>query len=567
MKDINLKIVNNTNTKQDVSLFGSIFNPNSANNINNLYQFDLTGQSFVGIISVSITYAPSNTMVFTATTVAVSSQSIQGVVSALNTLGIGVFTVSGNIISVASNDYIYQNITFGLPFISTWDTSLTSGITTASNEIQLPLVNGSNYNFFVDWGDGTTDIITSWNQAETLHTYSMSGTYTITMLGLISEWSFLYSLNNLFISDAEKLISITSWGDLLFGTTNVGGNFFQCINLDLSLVQDIPNLQNSITLLQCFQDCVNISTINRCNEWDVSNIVNMTAVFATATSFNQDIGSWDLSSATSISQMFANATSFNQDIGSWNVSNVLNMNQVFAGASSFNQDIGSWNVSSVTNMLGMFANATSFNQDIGSWNVGNVLNMTAMFQSATSFNQDIGSWNVSNVANMTQMFSNATSFNQDISSWNVSNVTNMTSMFNTAISFNQDISSWSVSNVVFMTSMFNLATSFNQNIGSWNVSNVTNMAFMFSNATSFNQNIGSWNVGNVTNFINFMFGKTDLNYSSANLDSIYNNWSLLSVQPNLTINFGTIKYTLASQAGKDILDLPPNNWTITDGGI
>jgi hypothetical protein len=65
----------------------------------------------------------------------------------------------------------------------------------------------------------------------------------------------------------------------------------------------------------------------------------------------------------------------------------------------------------------------------------------------------------------------------------------------------------------------------------------------------------------------YLAGKTDLNYSSANLDAIYNGWSLLTVQPNLTINFGTIKYTLAGQAGKNILTGAPQNWTITDGGI
>jgi hypothetical protein len=90
---------------------------------------------------------------------------------------------------------------------------------------------------------------------------------------------------------------------------------------------------------------------------------------------------------------------------------------------------------------------------------------------------------------------------------------------------------------------------------------------MFRGAFVFNQNIGSWNISNVNDFGNFMFGKTNLNYSSANLDAIYNGWSLLSVQPNETINFGTIKYTLAGQAGRNILTGAPNNWTITDGGI
>jgi surface protein len=202
-------------------------------------------------------------------------------------------------------------------------------------------------------------------------------------------------------------------------------------------------------------------------------------------------------------------------------------------------------LSGVTNMSNMFNGCRRLinsNGSIGSWNVGNVTNMQSMFQNATAFNQDIGSWNVGNVTNMQSMFNNATAFNQNIGSWNVGGVTNMNSMFISAVAFNQDI-------------------------GSWNVSNVTNMNVMFQNATAFNQDIGSWNVGGVTNFTNFMAGKGAANYSAANLDSIYNGWSQLNVQPNITITFNTIRYTAAGQAGKDILTGAPNNWSITDGGI
>jgi hypothetical protein len=73
-------------------------------------------------------------------------------------------------------------------------------------------------------------------------------------------------------------------------------------------------------------------------------------------------------------------------------------------------------------------------------------------------------------------------------------------------------------------------------------------------------------VSNVGEFLNFMLGKTDLNYSASNLDSIYNNWSQLTLQPNVNITFGSVKYNSTSQSGKDILTSAPNNWTITDGG-
>jgi surface protein len=142
----------------------------------------------------------------------------------------------------------------------------------------------------------------------------------------------------------------------------------------------------------------------------------------------------------------------------------------------------------------------------------------------------------------------------------------MNNMFWQNSTFNQSLNSWDVSSVTDMFAMFFGASAFNQPLNSWNVSNVTRMTEMFRSATAFNQDIGGWNVSNVTNFLDFMRFKTNANYSATNLNSIYNNWSLLTLNPNLNINFGTIKYTLAGQAGRNILTGAPNNWTITDGG-
>ena len=442
---INLKIVNNTPLSQSVEILGIIQSTASANGSNALYEFDLSGQDFTGITNVTIDISNTSNPTAVSYTASVNTPNIQGVVDALNSLGQGKFSYQGSIVYAPSSYYIYGDLTVGIPtppitgFVSIWNTANTSGGSSNADQIQLPLQPTGTYNFVVDWGDGNTDTITSWNQAETLHTYATSGTYTITIDGVCQGWVF----NDLFVPtsfDVQKILSISNWGSLNLG--NSGDYFNSCVNLDLSSVSGILDLTGTTNFTGFFANCTSLTTI--------ANIDN-------------------------------------------------------------------WNTSFVTNMGSMFSNATSFNQDISSWDVSSVTNMSSMFQSATAFNQDISSWDVSSVANM--------------------------------------------------NGMFNQASSFNQPIGSWNVSSVTDMNFMFSDAIAFNQNIGAWNISNVTDMSSFMAGKSIANYSSTNLDAIYNSWSSLTLQPNVTANFGTIQYTTAGSAGKSVLQGAPNNWTVTDGGL
>lgn len=230
--------------------------------------------------------------------------------------------------------------------------------------------------------------------------------------------------------------------------------------------------------------------------------------------------------------------------------------------------LNEWDTRSATAMGLMYNRNFSWNQNIGNWDVSNVSLFTQMFYRANSYNNGgsdtIKNWNTSAATSMAAMFYQ-TQFNQPITGWNVSNVTNMSQMFQQT-PFNYSINSWDVKNVTNMGSMFYGCTSFNQPLSSWTTSACTNMSYMFYGATSFNQDIGNWNVSNVSNFTGFMGTKTDLTFSSSNLDSIYNGWSSRPVQPNISISFGTAKYTSASAAGKAILTGSPNNWTITDGG-
>ena len=308
---------------------------------------------------------------------------------------------------------------------------------------------------------------------------------------------------------------------------------------------DIPDLTN-VTNMSYMFSAINLNfdadddvwNIPNIENWDVSNVTDMTALFNFCRGFNQDISNWDVSNVTSMNSMLRILRYFNWDISGWDVSKVTDMSNMFDFADNFNQDISSWDVSKVTDMSSMFKDAIAFNQEIGNWNVSNVTDMSYMFDNAENFNENIGNWDVSNVTDMNNMFKDANSFNQDITNWNTSKVTNMISMFENTATFNQNISGWDVGNVLSTNSMFENASTFNQNLEFWNIENVVEMRNMFDNSK----------------------------LTKENYDAILNSWSKKNVKPNVFLGAASIKYCNSSQA-RQILISAPNNWTISDDGL
>ena len=158
-------------------------------------------------------------------------------------------------------------------FVSTWNTVNISSGSSTSNQLKLPLLNNGNYNFKVNWGDGLTSNITSYNQAEILHTYASSGIYTITITGICDGWSFYNS------GDKFKIVSVLQWGILKLG--KLIGNFYGCKYLDLSIVSDVLNLTGITALDLLFMDCKALTTIAKLDEWDFTTVKTMEAIFAT----------------------------------------------------------------------------------------------------------------------------------------------------------------------------------------------------------------------------------------------------------------------------------------------
>ena len=463
-------------------------------------------------------------------------------------------------------------------FISTWTTDYDGA--SDPDQISLPLEDTGSYDFTVDWGDDTVDEITAWDQAQTTHTYSDAGTYTIKIVGDIEGWSFgeieedwdledfetwdqdrhdqFLKLDN--TEDAEKLIEIHRWGPLKLGDS--GGYFRGASNLHIS-ADDTLDLSGTTTLVEAFRGCETLTTIPGIENWDLSSVTALDGIFWGASNFDDDLGNWDVSPVESMQSAFRGASSFDRDIGAWDVSNLTRMRWMFRGASSFDQEIGDWDVSNVTDMAGLFASAPDFNGDIGDWDVSSVSNMRQLFGGASSFDRDIGDWDVSNVTDMHQTFQKASSFDQDIGDWDVSSVTNMTAMFGEASSFDRDISDWDVSNVTDMNRMFSFASSFNQDIGDWDVSNVTQMWWMFFDAASFDQDIGDWDISSVTDMTG-MFDESQL--STENYDALLTGWASQNVQNGVKFHGGTSEYSGGEAADSRQSLIDDHDWQITDGG-
>jgi len=103
------------------------------------------------------------------------------------------------------------------------------------------------------------------------------------------------------------------------------------------------------------------------NDWDTSQVTNMSGLFADESFFNEDISRWDVSNVTNMSNMFREANRFNQSLNTWNVENVIDMSNMFTGAYRFNQELNAWNVANVINMSNMFKGANAFNQQLNAW--------------------------------------------------------------------------------------------------------------------------------------------------------------------------------------------------------
>jgi len=175
------------------------------------------------------------------------------------------------------------------------DTRVRGG--SSSDTFVLPLQAAGTYDFEVDWGDGSTDTITAWNQAEKTHIYSSGGVYTIECTGALKVFTFAGT------GDRLTLEEIYNWGG---SSLDLGGgtfSFSQCSNLTIS------------------------ATNSPANTGDIAGAFYIVG----SSAFTGGLAGWDMSNTTSCQFLCYNSSSYNEDISGWDVSNITNFLFAFTG--------------------------------------------------------------------------------------------------------------------------------------------------------------------------------------------------------------------------------------------
>jgi hypothetical protein len=163
--------------------------------------------------------------------------------------------------------------------------------TSASDQFTIPTT-GTGYNYDVDWGDGTTSTGVT---GSTTHTFPSAGNYVVKISGAFPRIFF----NN--GGDKLKLLEVQNWGNIAWSSFNAA--FRGCSNMDVTAT-DAPDLSSVTDMFRMFQNNSSLVGNSSFENWDVSNVTNMSSMFQSASLFNQNLGTWEISSVSNMLAMF-----------------------------------------------------------------------------------------------------------------------------------------------------------------------------------------------------------------------------------------------------------------------
>ena len=185
--------------------------------------------------------------------------------------------------------------------------------------IELPLVEGYDYNFRVNWGDGFESTVVKHDDDDRIHSYAQAGTYTVVITGLLEAWSFKKKPHS-----RDKLTNVWNLGTM--GWKSLHGAFEYSTNLktiaggNTSQVTDMSYMFHGATQVEPVV-----------SNWNTSKVTNMSYMFKDATVARPDVSGWDVSSVTDMRLMFKDALRAEPDMSGWDFAKIRYMDEMFVG--------------------------------------------------------------------------------------------------------------------------------------------------------------------------------------------------------------------------------------------
>lgn len=141
--DISLNIRNNRNYAQTFNGMGGIVNPLDTSNAKTEYRYNITTFNFTDENTVTIYYKAVGQSVFSSFTADLPSQNPEGLVIALNGLGIGFFNtyveLGQTFLGTYNENYIFGSLDVYNPTIATTTTTSTTTTTTTLAAVEFAI--------------------------------------------------------------------------------------------------------------------------------------------------------------------------------------------------------------------------------------------------------------------------------------------------------------------------------------------------------------------------------------------------------------------------------------------
>ena len=228
--------------------------------------------------------------------------------------------------------------------------------TTSNQNFTLPIFDygALTPNFFVQWGDGSNHTITSSTQIERIHTYSIAGTYTISIEGFMPSFKVG---NNSAIRTMIK--TIINWGNVGLREINFNG---------CSSITSIPGGYAGLSQVESFATFVRSTGLTSIPS-DIfiysANATNFTDAFSANTGITSiPSGLFDNNiNATTFASTFSgciNLSSYPSDLFDTNI-NVVNFSSTFRACRSLTSTLTFTNNTSVTTFANIYYMNTTTN--------------------------------------------------------------------------------------------------------------------------------------------------------------------------------------------------------------